>query len=157
MAFFRRSRPEARPSPSRLAHGSVQLPSGKERRVAGLSFHTDNLRKITRSAPNQSSGWKVSATLVREPENPHDPNAIGIWVDGMKIGHVNRPDAVTLAPLIDNLESAGCRATCDCKIYGGDNGIFGADLWITVESRLTKWVANEIASLQSPAPFNCDP
>ena len=50
--------------------GSVWPTGGscrKDRRVAGLSFHTDSLRRITRAAPNQSSGWKVTATLVREP------------------------------------------------------------------------------------------
>jgi hypothetical protein len=75
----------------------------------------------------------------------------------MQIGHVNHDDAVTLAPLLDDLESAGCRATCACKIYGGNDGIFGADLWILAESRLTKWVAREVASLSSPAPFNLEP
>jgi hypothetical protein len=89
----------------------------------------------------------------REPNNPHDLNAIGVWVAGMQIGHVNRDDAIALAPLLDDLESAGCRATCRCRIYGGDNGIFGADLWVLANSRLTGWVSRQVAAWRSPEPF----
>ena len=98
MALFRRSRPAIPLPPGPLARGSVELPSGSHRRVAGLSFHTENLRQITRVPPNQASGWKVTATLVREPESPYDPNSIAIWVDGLQIGHVNRDDAVACPP-----------------------------------------------------------
>jgi hypothetical protein len=72
MALFRRSRPEAQLAPSPLSRGSVELPSGRDRRVAGLSYHTKNLKRITRGAPNQASGWKVTATLVREPQNQYE-------------------------------------------------------------------------------------
>jgi len=72
MSLFRRHR---RPTPLRvvppaprlLAHGSVELPSGQHRRVAGLSFHTDTLRHITRVVPTNGASWNVSATLAVNP------------------------------------------------------------------------------------------
>jgi hypothetical protein len=150
--------PAAPPPPEPLGHGTVELPSGQHRRVAGLSFHTATLRRITRVSPEtQGAGWNVIATLVRETDNPHDSNAIGVWVDGEQIGHVNRDDAVALAPLLDDLESESCRSTCRCRIYGGNEGIFGADLWILANSRLTGWVSRQVAAWRSPEPFQPSP
>jgi HIRAN domain len=45
--------------------------------------------------------------LVREPENPHDENAIavtiaaGTFINGMKIGYLRREVAAVLAPALD--------------------------------------------------------
>ena len=39
--------------------------------------------------------------LIREPENPHDRNAIRIEWRGEKIGYVPRPDNVAIAGSID--------------------------------------------------------
>jgi hypothetical protein len=41
-------------------------------------------------------------TLIREPENPHDPNAIKVTVAGVVfLGYLPREIAAELAPLID--------------------------------------------------------
>ncbi|MGM7671909.1 HIRAN domain-containing protein [Microbacterium sp. A93] len=41
------------------------------------------------------------AHLVREPDNPHDPNAVAIHVNGQIIGHYNKGMASGLAKLVD--------------------------------------------------------
>lgn len=41
------------------------------------------------------------AVLVREPENPHDPNAIAIYVEGKRIGYVPKKQNAVLAQFID--------------------------------------------------------
>lgn len=43
----------------------------------------------------------MSVELVRERENPHDPNAIAASVGGRYIGYVARDDAVTLSQHFD--------------------------------------------------------
>ena len=98
------------------------------------------------------SSWHVLALLVREPESPYDPNAIAVWVGDAQIGHVNRDDAADLAPLLDQVEACDCRAACHCRIYGGTQGIYGADLWILANSRLGSWVRRQVASWNSPDP-----
>lgn len=40
-------------------------------------------------------------TLLREPKNPHDTNAILVKIASHDIGYITRPDAEILAPLID--------------------------------------------------------
>lgn len=34
--------------------------------------------------------------LVRQPENPHDPNAIGVFKDGQQLGFIPKQDAALL-------------------------------------------------------------
>lgn len=46
-----------------------------------------------------SPGTTVS--LVREPENPHDPNAIAVKAAGEIIGYIAAKDAADLAPALD--------------------------------------------------------
>ena len=42
-----------------------------------------------------------TVTLVREPNNPHDPNAIAVFAGASQIGHLPRERAALIAPLID--------------------------------------------------------
>lgn len=40
--------------------------------------------------------------LVREPQNPHDPNAIRVETQGKYLGYIPKDVAAKLAPLTDN-------------------------------------------------------
>jgi hypothetical protein len=42
-----------------------------------------------------------SFALVREPDNPHDPNAIRVEIGGLYLGYVPRRIAKDLAPQMD--------------------------------------------------------
>ena len=48
-------------------------------------------------------GWKDvgSFAMVREPDNPHDPNAIRVELGGKYLGHLPKDLAETLAPKMD--------------------------------------------------------
>lgn len=61
---------------------------------------------------NAARALSGSASAQREPQNPHDPNAIAIVLQGRKLGHVDRANAAVIAPLID----AG--ATCTVALDG---------------------------------------
>jgi hypothetical protein len=43
----------------------------------------------------------VPVTLVREPMNQYDPNAVMVWIDGQHVGYIPSKDAQALAPFID--------------------------------------------------------
>lgn len=45
--------------------------------------------------------YPLEATLVREPENPHDPNAVAVMLSGRMVGHVPATLARRMAPHID--------------------------------------------------------
>nr|WP_255556464.1 HIRAN domain-containing protein [Tessaracoccus palaemonis] len=66
------------------------------------------------------SGWgnrrgRHTVTLVREPRNEYDPNAIAVTLGTRKIGHVPRERAVLAAPAMDqaNLKTIQTVATLD--------------------------------------------
>lgn len=61
--------------------------------VAGRRYHDLKAgRSLASDAP---------VTLVREPSNPHDPNAIELFAEGLKLGYVPRRVALRLAPVMD--------------------------------------------------------
>ena len=39
--------------------------------------------------------------LIRDPDNPHDTNAIEVWCGTDQIGFISRDEAVGMAPSID--------------------------------------------------------
>jgi len=43
-----------------------------------------------------------SYALVREPENPHDPNAISVRLGAIHMGYLPKSISQKLAPLMDN-------------------------------------------------------
>lgn len=70
--------------------------------VVGVSFadnYPDNLLSL---ADDSHAG--IVASLVREPENEYDTNAIAVYVPSIEssIGHIPRDRAMSLAPKMDN-------------------------------------------------------
>lgn len=58
-----------------------------------------------------------------EPENEADPNAIAIYVEGVKIGYVKRGSTSH----IRNLINSGTIEKVTCKIYGGSSKFYDPD------------------------------
>lgn len=56
---------------------------------------------------------KTTATLVREPSNTHDRNAVKVLVKGQHVGYLKRDLAKKCAPALDSVRTA---ITCDAKI-----------------------------------------
>jgi hypothetical protein len=89
-------------------------------RVVGLTFvdgypgNVDRLGELVTAAQTRALGWTgesdgpvdVPVLLVRNPDNPHDENAVEVHVPAMgraasMIGHVPRDLAARLAPSLD--------------------------------------------------------
>ena len=70
--------------------------------------------------------------LKREPDNPVDPNAIGVYLDGKSAGHLPREDAEDIAPVLD----AGGHIAIDrfFPVGGGPDKYWGLRLKIRVLS-----------------------
>ena len=62
--------------------------------IAGTGHHCDD-----------TTGYRLTKApvlaLVREPENPHDPDAIAIQLGNRKVGYIPRRHNVVLARLLD--------------------------------------------------------
>ena len=67
--------------------------------VVGESHYQDNLRRLTGyRPPDERVRQEIHAVLVAEDDNPHDPGAVAVWIDGLQVGHLSRENARRYRP-----------------------------------------------------------
>ncbi len=68
--------------------------------IVGVRFYQGAAELLSEVSPD---GGRVPGllTLVREPDNQYDKNAIAVHFDGKKVGHIPAPQAKILAPMLD--------------------------------------------------------
>lgn len=66
--------------------------------VVGESFYQDALWRIVGGRRTERVRIEIQAVLLAETNNAYDPNAISIWVNGLKVGHLSRDDAAAYRP-----------------------------------------------------------
>jgi hypothetical protein len=68
--------------------------------VVGESFYQDSLWKLVggRSQSGERVRQETFAMLVAEVGNPYDSNAVAVWIDGYKVGHLSREIARLYRP-----------------------------------------------------------
>lgn len=69
-------------------------------KVRGVSFHPGYPQSLY-ALRERLAKAEGEASLIREPENPHDPNAVAVLAGGDIIGHVPAGLAERLGPEID--------------------------------------------------------
>jgi hypothetical protein len=93
------SRHEERPAWMRHGVMVALLTGYEDLEVVGESFHQDNLWRLVGGGPRKEHVRQdINAVLVAEEDNPYDPNAIAVWIDGLKVGHLSREDARRYRP-----------------------------------------------------------
>jgi hypothetical protein len=118
MGFLRRRRPEGPPAQQTL---EVTLITGDESlEVVGESYRQDALWMIVGGNTTEHVRHDVVAVLTPETNNPKDPNAISVWVDGFLVGFLSRNDAVLYRPgLIALYQRLGRPVALQGHIIGG--------------------------------------
>jgi hypothetical protein len=58
--------------------------------VVGESFYQDNLWQLAggHGDPSERVRVEITAVLVAEPDNPYGATAVGVWINGLKVGHL---------------------------------------------------------------------
>jgi hypothetical protein len=126
-----KDKPTSSEMPSIPSHSkSVELNSSGyfSQNVVGESFYTDNLKKVTR---NRSGEIFVMATLIREPGNRFDRNAVRVDINGLPVGHIPKEDAVSFHALLDYANSQGLSVTTKARVWwdaGDGYGSVGLDV-----------------------------
>lgn len=92
--------------------------------VVGESFYQDALRATSGVCTLDRDGRRTfGAALIAEPDNPYDPNAIGVHSSEGKIGHLSREDAISYARVFKEIRRLGYDgASCDAYLTGGEPG-----------------------------------
>ena len=106
------------------APGAMQQGSVREFEIMGLFAHKQNLMQIGK----QNRDWDltdaqlvekyagqrkrvyryyfsgdINVQLIPEPQNPHDPNCVGVYANGLRIGAVPAGDAVDVKKLLPHV------------------------------------------------------
>ena len=109
----------------------VRLSATGQVSVVGESHYQPALQRITGGRDCQgdfSNAVAVSAVLVPEPINPHDPNAVRVDIDRMTVGYLAREDAADYQPPLRDLQSRGALGWCPAFVMGGGNRLYGVFL-----------------------------
>jgi hypothetical protein len=97
------------------------MASGGSLSVVGESHYRDAIELVTDGPKVEGIRAITWASLVAEHDNPYDPHAVGVFIDGRKVGHLAREDAAAFWPLVERIQSAGRVAYCRADVYGGWN------------------------------------
>jgi hypothetical protein len=86
-----------------MHEGTVEaalLEGREDLEVVGESYHQADLWRVVggRQRPEADVRVDVYAMLLAEDGNPHDPNAVSVWIDGLMVGYLPRDQARTLRP-----------------------------------------------------------
>lgn len=104
---------EARPL-RLLGSGSFTL------RVARAGDHQAALEEIAGPRSHRAKDHRCEAALVREPENPVDPCAVRVEIDGKPVGYLpNNKYAGHVADEFVRAFPSALRASCAAKVVGG--------------------------------------
>jgi hypothetical protein len=105
--------------------------------VAGESHYQDALASIVNGWTKEGANLETEAVLVPEPDNRYDPNAVGVWIGGMQVGHLSRHSAEVLQPcILKAISNTQRQVACRSVIRGGwdrgghDRAHFGVRLYI---------------------------
>lgn len=89
-------------------------------RMVGLPGHQDVLRSIVGDDAADPVRQDIHALLVAEHGNPHDRNAVAVWLGGHRVGRLADDDAELLRPGLIRLQRQHRRAVALPGHVGGD-------------------------------------
>lgn len=103
------------------------------------------------------------ATLMPEPDNPVDPAAVAVQIEGRLVGYLSRADARAYRPILDLCKSMGYGVGCHASLTGGwdrgsgERGAIGVVLHLGSPAELMAelragGLVPESAAEEAPAP-----
>jgi single-stranded-DNA-specific exonuclease len=108
---------------ARDPYATIGEASGFNTKVVGVSFE-GRQDVVAGLAPG------ASLELRRQPDNPYDPNAIGVWYGALQLGFLKREIAARVAPNVDAGERYTAHVTA---VTGGGARSWGINVYVTRE------------------------
>jgi hypothetical protein len=99
----------------------IRLPTGNRVDVVGESFYEKEIRVVVGML---GEGEEIFASLVPDPMNPYDPNAVKVIIAGHHVGHLSREVAVVFGEVARRITALGSDVQCTAMITGG-RGVHG--------------------------------
>ena len=111
------------PTSARMPSKSLPIalagPGDFEHEVVGESFYQDALDAICGGKCEDGHEKQCTAILRPEPTNKYDKNAVAVVIEGRKVAHLSRDDAMEFHDDMRRLGLAGQEAMCNARINGG--------------------------------------
>lgn len=108
-------------------------PTCARQEVLGEAYNPDQMGRILASVQGRTDAV-LPAWLMPEPTNPHDPNAVIVWVLGGRVGYMPRELAAHWHSVLGRLFTrygahVACQATVEAPsaVNGGEYGVV---LWL---------------------------
>jgi hypothetical protein len=97
----------------------VWLPGNVEVQIVGETFYLAAIKAATRRVP---PGSRLPAVLIAEPDNPHDANAVGVYLNGQRVGHQAREIAPAVRAALAKFAAAndGRPPACPAQVIRHD-------------------------------------
>ena len=102
--------------------------------VVGESHYQDALEGICGGRSEESQRLVIDAVSAPENNNPHDPKAVGVWIDDQMVGYMDRENARIIRQQMANISNDEIALRVSAIIVGGwdrgegDRGYFGVKL-----------------------------
>jgi HIRAN domain len=99
--------------------------------VVGESNYQEALMRVSGAPASGEHRHDCAALLVLEPDNPYDPKAVMVQVDGECVGYLSRHNARRFGPKVQKMIEAGEPPICMAFIgRGPDHPNLGISLRI---------------------------
>lgn len=138
MGLFRRaSGGESDPPPDRSDDYWSKYDGTRKLSVVGESHYQETLASLSAAPSRGEHRYDCTALLVLEPDNPHDPNAVMVQVDGECVGYLSRYNAQRFGPKVRKMLKVGESPTCLAFVgRGPDHPNLGISLRIPCDGPL---------------------
>ena len=139
MGIFGRFKGKSEPK-AELVPG--KLNGGNEVRVVGESNYHAAIEKACGGPSRDGVDWECEATLVPEPTNPYDPEAVMVQMEGETVGYLAKAAARAYQPVAQKLAREGNVGVVAAAIRGGwnrsatDKGDYGVTLDMAAPDKL---------------------
>jgi hypothetical protein len=90
--------------------------------VVGTSHYQSALAQISGRERDEEIRFETTATLVPEPDNQHDPNAIAVHVNDQLVGYLSRDENPRWQELVKKLATHDHVAAAEAMIAGRGPG-----------------------------------
>lgn len=167
LIFWQKKRPTKKTATVTPADPEIEENIEKDKethKVAGISHYTKNVESL--GSPNPQYNYKVSeiideslederiyktdfytmtATLIPEPDNEYDQNAIAVLAEGKKIGYIKKESTSHIKKLMEQDHIK----TVSCEIVGGSYKYYDSEekhlqtKFLNYGARLTVYLRKE--------------
>jgi hypothetical protein len=101
--------------------------------IVGESHRQTAIQEIVGGTYDDGVYWHVVAQLCFVEDNPHDPNAVGVFIDSKHVGYIPASDAARVRKELLAANPDECPVICKAMIRGGfKKGSKRADYGVTI-------------------------